>query len=75
MSPHIVTADFVYLRLYGPQEKFRSSYNDEQLGVLAVHCREWQSNGKDVYLYFVNDHLGYAPRNAQRLLELIQPTA
>jgi uncharacterized protein YecE (DUF72 family) len=75
MSPHIVTADFVYLRLYGSAERFRSSYNDEQLGVLAVHCRDWKANDKDVYLYFVNDHLGYAPRNAQRLLELIQTTA
>lgn len=71
-SPLILTNDFVYVRMYGPAEKFRSSYTNELLQSWADRCRQWQFNGADVYLYFVNDHLGYAPANAKRLLALLK---
>lgn len=66
-SPVEVTADFVYIRLHGPGEKYQGSYSDEVLREWANRCKEWQTKGLDVFVYFENDQKGYAPLNAQRL--------
>jgi uncharacterized protein YecE (DUF72 family) len=66
MSPIEVTADFVYLRLHGPtKNKYQGSYDFYTLRAWAEKSREWQSAGKDVYIYFDNDDSGYAAFNAQ----------
>jgi uncharacterized protein YecE (DUF72 family) len=73
MSPMEVTADFVYIRLHGPTlNKYQGSYSDETLTFWAEKCLEWQEQGKDVYIYFDNDQLGYAGFNAKRLQELVR---
>lgn len=71
LSPMAVTADFVYVRLHGPGDKYQGSYSEETLGEWASRCLEWQQQGKDVYIYFDNDQLGYAAFNARRLQELV----
>jgi len=72
LSPIKVTADFVYMRLHGPGNKYQGSYNDEQLKKWAKQCREWQKESKDVYVYFDNDQSGYAAFNALKLQALVK---
>jgi len=70
MSPVVVTAGFVYIRLHGPGAKYQGSYSMETLKQWATQCREWASEHKDVYVYFDNDQKGYAGFNALTLKEL-----
>jgi len=65
-----VTADFVYLRFHGPERRYGSSYDDAALRSWAERIRGWRAEGRDVFAYFNNDEMGYAPRNALRLREL-----
>jgi uncharacterized protein YecE (DUF72 family) len=71
LSPMEVTADFIYIRLHGPGNKYQGSYSDEKLNEWAEQCRQWEKKGKDVYIYFDNDQEGYAAFNARYLQELM----
>ena len=71
LSPITITADFVYVRLHGPEGKYAGSYTDKALKEWAKQCLQWSKNNKEVFIYFDNDQLGYAAFNAQRLLEMI----
>jgi len=70
LSPEEVTADFVYIRLHGPGEKYQGSYTAAALRKWARKCLQWQAAGKDVYVYFDNDQAGYAAFNAVSLARL-----
>lgn len=70
-SPLQVTADFVYVRLHGPGDKYQGSYHTRTLGAWANRLKEWQKEGKDIYVYFDNDQEGYAAFNAQKLKEIL----
>lgn len=72
MSPHEITANFVYVRLHGPGNKYQGSYSDETLKEWAKRCRLWQKNGKDVFVYFDNDQEGYAAFNALTLKKMLK---
>ncbi len=67
------TADFVYVRLHGPdhQHLYGGSYSDDDLRWWADRIREWEWAGKEVFAYFNNDGGGNAVRNAWRLRELL----
>ena len=71
LSPIITTANFVYVRLHGPDGKYAGSYSDSQLKNWVRRCRQWQEDGKDVFVYFDNDQLGYAAWNAITLQRII----
>lgn len=71
LSPLEITADFVYVRLHGPGNKYQGTYSDDILTEWANRCVEWQKNKKDVFVYFDNDQVGYAAFNAKRLNELV----
>ncbi|HET9826480.1 MAG TPA: DUF72 domain-containing protein, partial [Chitinophagaceae bacterium] len=71
LSPQMITADFVYLRLHGPAGKYAGSYSNSELKRWARQCQQWQRLGKDVYVYFDNDQLGYAAFNAQTLQRFV----
>ncbi|HEV7351458.1 DUF72 domain-containing protein [Telluribacter sp.] len=60
------TAPFVYIRMHGPDTErlYGGSYSDNDLHWWADRCREWESAGKEVYVYFNNDWEGNAVRNA-----------
>jgi uncharacterized protein YecE (DUF72 family) len=62
------TADFAYARMHGHSELYASGYAPASLNRLAEHCREWQSAGLDVHVYFDNDARGRAPHDAVALL-------
>lgn len=71
-SPQEITANFVYLRLHGPADKYQGSYSDDTLNRWAKRFHQWKENGKDVYCYFDNDEQGYAAQNALRISELME---
>ena len=70
-APLEVTADFVYIRLHGPDGPYQGSYGDGALEGWAERIRGWAKQGLDVYCYFDNDERAFAPRNALRLKELL----
>lgn len=71
-SPMEVTADFVYVRLHGPEGKYAGSYSEDTLVWWADMCRIWQGSGKKVYIYFDNDQNGFAAFNAKQLAQLVK---
>lgn len=66
-----VTTDLVYVRLHGHVVTYASGYSDQQLGRWAERVSRWQREGRDVHIYFDNDALGHAPRDALRLISLL----
>ena len=70
-APLEVTADFVYIRLHGPEGPYQGSYSDDALRTWAKRIAAWAKQGLDVYCYFDNDDRGFAPKNALRLKELL----
>ncbi len=67
-----VTADLVYVRLHGHSATYASAYGEAALRRWAGRVRRWQREGREVHVYFDNDALGHAPRNALRLIELLR---
>jgi uncharacterized protein YecE (DUF72 family) len=63
------TAPFVYVRMHGPDDShlYGGSYSDTDLSWWADRIREWDSSGRDVFVYFNNDGEGHAVRNALTL--------
>ena len=70
-APLEVTADFVYIRLHGPDGPYQGSYGDAALETWAQRIHAWAKQGLDVYCYFDNDDRAFAPKNALRLKELL----
>jgi uncharacterized protein YecE (DUF72 family) len=74
VSPKETTADFVYIRLHGPEETpYEGQYPTQTLAGWAGAITAWNRQGKDVYCYFDNDQSGYAPHDAEHLQAMIQP--
>ena len=71
-SPEIVTADFVYIRLHGPDGRYQGEYGEKILRVWAKKCERWSSEGKDVWCYFDNDQNGYAAKDARKLKQMTE---
>lgn len=73
-TPEYLPADFVYLRLHGPdkKEKFKGKYTEGQLSEWADKIKKWSKKGMDVYVYFNNDEQAYAPQNAKQLNKILE---
>jgi uncharacterized protein YecE (DUF72 family) len=70
--PKKTTADFVYVRLHGPQtEAYRGSYPGSTLRRWRKDIAEWKAQRKDVFVYFDNDEKGYAAGDALRLTDML----
>jgi uncharacterized protein YecE (DUF72 family) len=83
-----VTADFVYVRLHGDVELYRSGYTDAALERWAERVRAWRDGRKltgtnllaptrrpqrrDVYVYFDNDVKVHAPYDALSLAAKVE---
>lgn len=63
-----VTSDFIYIRLHGSRKLYASQYTEEELKTWAKKIERWN---KDTFVYFDNDFMGFAPKNALRLKELL----
>ena len=66
-----VTTDLVYVRLHGRAATYASAYSGKELQSWAQRIRAWLQEGCDVHVYFDNDALGHAPRDAQRLIAIL----
>jgi uncharacterized protein YecE (DUF72 family) len=62
----VITADFSYIRLHGPEQLFASEYSKAQLEEWAGYIKA-NKNVKRFYVYFNNDFYGYAIGNANQL--------
>jgi uncharacterized protein YecE (DUF72 family) len=71
-APAVITADFVYLRLHGPGNKYQGCYTESQLLYWAKQVTVWRRKGLDVFVYFDNDQLGYAAHNALHLKQIVK---
>jgi len=71
-SPVLATADFAYVRLHGPHERYAGDYGPAALRTWAERMRAWTENGLDAFCYFDNDQAGYAPKNAAELKALLE---
>jgi uncharacterized protein YecE (DUF72 family) len=63
-----VTSDFVYVRLHGDIRIYVSGYSDRALTSWARRIRDWDKDGRDVYVYFDNDVKVKAPFDALSLM-------
>jgi uncharacterized protein YecE (DUF72 family) len=71
-SPWVVTARHVYLRGHGPSGRYRGRYPESTLRRWAKSINEWQSRNVSVYCYFDNDQKSAAPKDAKRLVSLLE---
>lgn len=71
-SPQKITADFVYMRLHGPESAYKGKYSKAKLRSIAGFLKECEKAGKDVYCYFDNDESAYAAHNADELKKMIR---
>jgi uncharacterized protein YecE (DUF72 family) len=83
-----LTADFVYCRLHGSRELYRSGYSATELARWARRIRAWRDGKpmrdgtfagsparampRDVYVYFDNTDKLMAPRDAQALMRRLE---
>jgi uncharacterized protein YecE (DUF72 family) len=70
-SPKEITADFVYIRLHGPQDAHRGEHDSSALIDWAGKFYHWADQGKEIFCYFENDEAGYAVNNAVKLNKII----
>jgi uncharacterized protein YecE (DUF72 family) len=70
-APWIATARHVYVRGHGPGGRYKDNYPDPALGDWADQICKWRRQGRIVFVYFDNDQKSAAPRDAQRLLEML----
>jgi uncharacterized protein YecE (DUF72 family) len=75
LSPDLVTADFVYVRLHGPAGRYKGSYTDAALEDWARRLQGWARAGCEAFCYFDNDEKGYAAQDALRLKALTEGMA
>jgi uncharacterized protein YecE (DUF72 family) len=71
----VVTTDLVYVRLHGHTATYASAYPEGELRGWAGRVRRWLGEGRDVHVYFDNDALGHAPRDALRLIGIVDVRA
>jgi len=67
----IITGEFVYIRMHGSKALYSSNYSDRELKIWASRIKKYLKQNLDIYIYFNNDAMGYAVKNAKKLLELI----
>jgi uncharacterized protein YecE (DUF72 family) len=72
LSPKEVTADFIYIRLHGPEQAYEGSYDTETLAGWAGAISSWQAGGHEIFCYFDNDQQGYAARNGLELQNMLR---
>lgn len=76
--PLDITADFVYMRLHGDKELYKSGYSDRALERWAQRIRAWHrprsARPRDVYCYFDNTDVKLrAPVDARTLMRKLGP--
>jgi uncharacterized protein YecE (DUF72 family) len=68
-SPLIITADYCYLRMHGPDGHYLTEYRHNELVKIANFINETKRQN-DIYCYFNNDTKAFAINNAKTLRNL-----
>jgi uncharacterized protein YecE (DUF72 family) len=68
--PHVVTAEWSFVRLHYGRRGRRGNYSDAELREWAARVRDLATHG-EVYAYFNNDWEGFAVANGKRLKRLL----
>ncbi len=71
VSPKVITADFIYIRLHGPEGPYQGDYDVSTLSGWAGAISSWTAEGREVFVYFDNDQAGFAPENAGALKAML----
>ncbi|SHF83563.1 DUF72 domain-containing protein [Devosia limi] len=66
-----LTADFVYCRLQGPPRPDAAGYLATDIAAWADQMAQWDTEGRDVYAYFVHEDKLHAPANAIALRQAL----
>ena len=66
------TADFAYARFQRMREDVPTGYEEEGLGAFAAKARDWQSAGRDAYIFMINGAKVRAPAAALALQERLR---
>lgn len=66
-----ITADFVYLRLHGPEGLYDSEYSEKQIKDWARKLKDWSKSVEYLFVYFNNDHEAKAVKNANQLIKFL----
>jgi len=74
LSPIEVTADFTYVRLHGPGNKYQGDYSKKTLHTWANRISAWRNELKHIFVYFDNDESGFAAKNALELKQMVLPS-
>lgn len=61
-TPHVLTADFIYLRLRRPE------YSESELGSIDYRIRQYRDNGYPVFAIFKHEDTPAGALNAERML-------
>ncbi|WP_345976999.1 DUF72 domain-containing protein [Sulfurimonas sp. HSL3-7] len=69
-TPRIATAPFAYIRMHGPQGRYRGKYDAQSIRALCETIHGFVKEGREVFCYFNNDMEGFAWQNAQELVAL-----
>jgi len=64
LSPEVLTTDFAYVRLHGPEKAYKGSYGTKALNQWKRKLEKWAAMGITSYCYFDNDEKGYAVQDA-----------
>jgi uncharacterized protein YecE (DUF72 family) len=65
------TTKFVYLRFHGKEEWYRYNYPVSELQTWKERILSLNSGVEEVYAYFNNDMLAYAPYNALEFARML----
>lgn len=68
----VITADFHYMRLHGPGEKYVTSYSEKDLLKCAGIIKNFNNKRITVFCFFDNDHNAYAANNARVLKSILE---
>ncbi len=71
-QPHVLTSDFTLIRFHHGHRGRRGNYSEAELREWAGRIERLSAEAA-VFAYFNNDWEGFAPRNAERLQQLLQP--
>lgn len=71
-APWEATARHVYVRGHGPSGRYHGSYSNHTLRRWTDAALAWQAEGRDVFVYFDNDQKAAAPKDAARLMAMIE---
>jgi uncharacterized protein YecE (DUF72 family) len=70
--PFEVTADFIYVRLHGPSDKYQGVYSESALRTWANRIQNWRKELTHVFVYFDNDQSGFAAKNVLELKRMLE---